>query len=358
VGGGCLWRRRWPHEGKPGKGYQMLLGDSTVDMQEDYIRRMRLPASLAPADGKKCWAMGGLNLKKKVAPATPEKEAEVVLTLLKEIRSKMAIDLDAAPMFHRKVNTEQIVNIRRERLYLVVGGSDAELLTEAMRRKGNITDAVMIPNWKVGPELVEILIEKMKLAIARRKPDCIIVQCMDDSVFFSLSEDDSILPAKKGEDGKVHIEGRVVLCKGEVLEMVLRRLDPLWEATKGIDTVAVIPMVRYVMAGCYDDSNHVKNRTEPGYLTKMRKDLEEFRISLKRHLHGSGQSHCQVMDPSVDLMQLEARHAWGEDPVHPTALAFDKMVTGIKAIEVRIKEEDQSRGDERSKQVTAAGRGQ
>jgi hypothetical protein len=207
-----------------------------------------------------------------------------------------------------------------------------------MRRKGDITDAVKIPDWKVGPELVEVLIEKMKLAIARRKPDCIIVQCMGNSVFFSLSEDGSILSAKKGKDGKVHIEGRVVLCKGEVLEMVLRRLDPLWEATKGIDTVAVIPMVRYVVAGCCDDSNHVKNRTEPGYLTKMRKDLEEFRISLKRHLHGSGRSHCQFMDPSVDLMQLEARHAWGEDPVHPTALGFDKMVTGIKAMEIRIRE--------------------
>jgi hypothetical protein len=44
------------------------------------------------------------------------------------------------------------------------------------------------------------------------------------------------------------------------------------------------------------------------------------------------------MDPTVDLLQLEARHAWGDNAAHPTALGFDKMVTGIKAMELRIGE--------------------
>jgi hypothetical protein len=319
------------------RGYK-LLEDATEDRQGDYRRRMRLPASLSPADGKKCWEMGGFNLKKRLTPASPEKEAEVVLALLNEVRSKMAIDLDPTPSFDRKVNTGQTTSARQKKLYLVVGGIDAERLTEALRRKGEIADAVIIEGWKVTPELVEIMVEKIQLAIARRKPDCIIVQCMDDSVYFSMSEDGSILPAKKGDDGKVHIEGRMVLCKGDVQEMMLRRMDPLWVATKGINTIVIIPMVRYITGGCCEDSSHVRNRTEPDFLTKLKKDLEEFRLSLKRQLNGSGRSHCQVMDPTVDLVQLEARHTWGEDPAHPTGLGFDKMVMGVKAMDLRIDE--------------------
>jgi hypothetical protein len=132
------------------------------------------------------------------------------------------------------------------------------------------------------------MVEKMQMAMARRKPDCIVVQCMDDSVYFSMSEDGSILPAKKGKDEKEHIEGRMVLCKGDVQEMMLRHLDPIWAATKGINTIVMIPMVRFITAGCCDESNHVRNRTEPDFLTKQRKDLEEFRINLKRHLHSDG----------------------------------------------------------------------
>jgi hypothetical protein len=153
-----------------------------------------------------------------------------------------------------------------------------------------------------------------------------------------MSEDGSILLAKIGEDDKEHIEGRMVLCKGDVQKMVLRRLGPLWIATMGINTIVMIPMVRYIAAGCCADSSHVKNRMETDFLTKLRKDLEEFRVNLKRHLHGTGRSQCQVMDPTVDLVQLEERHVWGEDAAHPSALGFDKMVTGIKAMEIRIGE--------------------
>jgi hypothetical protein len=130
----------------------------------------------------------------------------------------------------------------------------------------------------------------------------------------------------------------MVLCKGDVQDMIIRRLDRLWEATKGIDTIVMLPMVRYITAGCCDDSNHVRNRTEPDFLAKLRKDLEEFRIHLKRHLNGTGRSQCQVMDPTVDLLQLDQIHAWNADPAHPAPLGFDKMVIGVKAMEVRISE--------------------
>jgi hypothetical protein len=129
------------------KGFQML-EDDTDERQGDYRRRMRLPASLIPVDCKKCWEIGGFNLKKHVAPASPEKEAEVVLALLSEVRSKKAIDLDPTPSFDRKVSAGQNTNTRQMKLYLVLGGTNANHMAEAMRRKGDVADAVIMKDGK------------------------------------------------------------------------------------------------------------------------------------------------------------------------------------------------------------------
>jgi hypothetical protein len=144
------------------KGLQ-LLEDTTGERQEDFTQRMRLPTSTSPADGKKSWEMGGFSLKKTVAPTSPEKEAEVILALINEVRSKMAIDLDSAPSFDRKVKQGLNCNVQHTKLYLTVGGIDAEWMAEAMRRKGDVVGAVVMAGWKVTPDLVEILAEKSRL---------------------------------------------------------------------------------------------------------------------------------------------------------------------------------------------------
>jgi hypothetical protein len=42
------------------------------------------------------------------------------------------------------------------------------------------------------------------------------------------------------------------------------------------------------------------------------------------------------MDPNVDLCQLEPKLTWGEDPVQPLPLGFDKMALGVKMVEEKL----------------------
>jgi hypothetical protein len=88
---------------------QMMEAGEDYDAQVDYIVRMRLPATTVPAGGKKSWDMGGFKLRTRMNPASTEQESSVILSLINEIRQKMAINIDAAPAFNKKVPAEDEV---------------------------------------------------------------------------------------------------------------------------------------------------------------------------------------------------------------------------------------------------------
>jgi hypothetical protein len=75
---------------------------------------------------------------------------------------------------------------------------------------------------------------------------------------------------------------------------------------------------------------------ELGFVTKLVNDIRETTLGLKRYLAGTGRSQCQAMDPNVDLCQLDLKLAWGDDPVQPLPLGFDKMAMGVKMMEEKL----------------------
>jgi hypothetical protein len=61
-----------------------------------------------------------------------------------------------------------------------------------------------------------------------------------------MSEDGATQAAKGDEEGKEHMAGRLVVGKKYAQELLFRRLDPIWEATKGTNTIVICPMARYL----------------------------------------------------------------------------------------------------------------
>jgi hypothetical protein len=115
-------------------------------------------------------------------------------------------------------------------VYLAVGGDNARYIAEAMSRKGDLVEAVVIPGWKATSVGVQILEGRLLEAISRRKPDVVILECLDDNIYFGLLEDGSSILAKAGEDGIELVEGRLVVGKKDSTELLFKRLEPLWEA--------------------------------------------------------------------------------------------------------------------------------
>jgi hypothetical protein len=61
---------------------------------------------------------------------------------------------------------------------------------------------------------------------------------------------------------------------------------------------------------------------EPDFEVKIRKGLDEARLPIKKFASRNNMHNYQVMDPNVDLAQLDKRMAWGQDPVFPLPLTY------------------------------------
>jgi hypothetical protein len=337
---------------------ETLVAHNDDDLQEDFTVRIRLPTTNDLRKGKRCWVMGGFTVKKSIKPADSCTEAEILLSIIEEIRGKMAINLDPAPTFARVVDVPAAA-VQEGKRYLVVGGNHAKNLAEAMRRKGDTADAVVITNWRATSKGVDFLVDKMNLAISHKRPAVIVLQILDENSFLTLFEDGTQQPAWPDKEGKLHVEGRLVVAKEEVLTVLLKLLEPVWKATEGYHTILMVPMLRYTTGSCCRDKDHLTNRMEPDFVSTLKKGLDEARLVFKRYMSSTGRSTVQMLDPNVDLQQLEKRHAWGADPVYPLPLAYDKMASGVKVVEAKIgKRRPSTReqsAEKRSRQEAAGG---
>jgi hypothetical protein len=113
----------------------------------------------------------------------------------------------------------------------------------------------------------------MRESMTRRKADVIIISCLDDNIYFGISEDrgTGTQESKAGEDGKEHIAGRLVVGKKDMQEMLFRRMEPIL----GINTVVVVPIASYMCKPCCNEAEHVANRMEPDFASNIKQDLRE-----------------------------------------------------------------------------------
>jgi hypothetical protein len=101
---------------------EILVANDDVDVQEGYSRRNHLPATNDARQGKRCWIMAGFYVKNEIKPTELCTEAKVLLSLIEEVRSTKAIDLDPSPSLDRKVPAIYPNMANKDKLYLAVGG--------------------------------------------------------------------------------------------------------------------------------------------------------------------------------------------------------------------------------------------
>jgi hypothetical protein len=298
--------------------------------------RQRLPAF---GGGGKLWVIDGLiGLPELLKPASVGQEKALYETLIEELRSGLALDVEDAPDFDRSVrpggsgggdvnnNSRPLVTTD---VILVVGGSNAQRLSKAFEEEGIAADLVHIPNMRVIRGTGEVLAERLKEAIAKRRPASIVFQYLDNSVFEALTEEGSRIPPRK-LDGRYHFDGDIVVADKATVVKFMRMCRPALNATEGIPTAFIGPMPRYVTGSCCGDAEHMANRSTPGFEAKMRGDLADLNRTVKEFLRNDGYSNIRAMDPWVGLRQYEKRELWGKDPVHILQDKYRALVEGVK----------------------------
>jgi hypothetical protein len=113
-------------------------------------------------------------------------------------------------------------------------------------------------------------------------------------------------------------------------------LEPVWKATVGYKTIVVGPMLRYITGGCCDDPEHIPNRNKPDFTKNLKKEMVMAKNTLREFLRTSGNHHCRVLDPGMDMAGKEPDEIWGDDPTQPRPEVYNSIVAALPMAEARI----------------------
>ena len=325
----------------------VILENGHGGAQLDCSSRVRLPTSISCLDHSKIWSVGSnMKLPNMTAPPSEEQEEKVILSLIKELKLNLALDLDENPCMNR--NPGPMVDNNGKDFYLIVGSSNAWKLAETMQKQGMQVGFVICNNWRATKKSAEDMARNIKEEMENKCYTAIIYLILDNSVFFAQCKDGSRSLPRKGGDGTYHVEGDVTIANKDSQFALLKMCKPILETAKGINMVVVSPMAWYVTAGCCENKTHASNRDNPDYYPRMRDELAAFSANIKNYFFTAGMRHRRVMDPARAVRGLVEAEIWGRDPIHPREEIYSKIADGIREVE-------RSCGSGKSKRKQASG---
>jgi hypothetical protein len=222
------------------------------------------------------------------------KEEKLVMTLLEELRSKLAMYLDTSPAFERGLGQQSKAKLAVD--FLVIGSSNASKLSSALGNMGYACSLVFEANWRIGRSSVDHLARRTAAAIADMDPAVVVLQLLDNSCYYGCSRDGSRTAAKKGDDGKYHLEGEVTVCTHDTQLEHLKAIKGILDAIGKKTCLLVTPLPRYIVAGCCQSPEHCSNRRYQDFREHLMASLEILRKNFKDFLFYDGRRNIKVFD--------------------------------------------------------------
>jgi hypothetical protein len=303
----------------------ILVAAGTDGMQPAVHARHRLPTM----DMRyRTWASSvQIGLPRATRPVGEKEEKDFVCSLISEIRSGMAIDLDPTPSFERGVAAT--IGGEEGEVVLVVGSKQAANMHAEMRRQGLAADLIELPLWRISKTEVDSLLLKIEQEKKDKKIAAVVFQLMDNTVFTAITEEgEKIQPVLR--DNTLHWTGDLSVCDKPILAKLLKILKPVLEATVDFKTVMMGPLPRFVTGSCCEDPGHIPNRGQSGFLNNMVGELEELHKNVRDFLFVEGLRHVRIMNPWVGMRGTSPTNIWGEDPIMVLPAVLPKLVEGVK----------------------------
>jgi hypothetical protein len=313
------------------------------------MRRFRLPSPRG--EEEKLWFSGGvfrgssttpIAIPAKVKPAPQKMENALVIEMIKELRSKLALDLDPSPAFERGLGLQS--SPKKAVDFMVVGSSNASKLAKALEDRGFSVCLVFRANWRITRSNVEHLTVDVGNAIQDMDPATIIYQFLDSSSYYGRARDGSrMAPRRDDDDGKFHLVGDVTVSSKETQLEQFNDLKPLLRLAAKRRCIVITPLPRYVNAGCCLNPDHCSNRRYQDFRQHMLDTLEMLRKNYKDFLYYEGMKSIKVLDPCIDLRGLDETEVWDNDPVHPQPLVYTRIATAVIKMINSMSENDNKR---------------
>ena len=140
-------------------------------------------------------------------------EHAVIESLVNELNLKFNVGLD--PNFstcrYRDTTIQEEQEISED--FILVGSSHAYRISSALSAAEEKVLCLASPFWRLNVENVESTAKSPEEAVKNNPGATVILQLYDRSIYFSSSENGELVLPKRGEDGRYHIVGKLVLAE-------------------------------------------------------------------------------------------------------------------------------------------------
>ena len=299
------------------------------------MRRLLLPVSLWSTQKKK-WACGAAVLPIGADPTVEKVEKEIVVTLIGELNSRMALNLDPEVSFVREPPVPQV----KPDIYIVVGASHAARTAAALEAGGAEVVRLTQPGWRVTRPKVAEMAARLREVLEKADPDCIVVFEMFDSNFYLVrTEEGGLVPICKRINGDYHVDGDLAFAPKELQFTIFGDAKPLLEAASGRRAVLISPIPRYLLKSCCLDASHAGNSRDADYRSGLESAVIESRKFLKDFCFRHGLRNVRVVGPWPALRAL-GESLW-LDPVHMKEHGYITVAGLVRdaAVELAAKQE-------------------
>jgi hypothetical protein len=324
-----------------------LISDSFKGTFRQEKSKIPLPDAFRNSQRERSWTSGGWASPCGAQPAGIELEKSLIGALTSELNSLYNLGLGSETIHDRLEDGEQDPPTRR---YLFIGGSHAIKEGNAMADRGHEVIICAVSGWRPNKTAVEEMAGKVEEALRELTVnDVIVVHMYDNIAYMARSEEGGDLPIRQYVNGEFHVEGELVIAGKDRLYMYFKNTLPLLRLLEGRKVVFLIPLPRYILAGCCNQEDHAPNRSEPGFEDAIRSGLCEVRGFFKDFLFSSNLRGFRLLNPGlcVPAADEDGDPLWGDDdPVHPLYNGYERIVDTIEKEADSLRAGNKRPGDE------------
>ena len=297
-------------------------------VQPDYTCRHRLPTELGNSNTQ-IWNSTGLAaLPSGVKKFTSEMEEEILSRLISDLNGFLALELDGHPDLERDVDRSDMTPLD-DTIFILIGGSHALRTANGLVRRGKRAIAATIGGWKPTADMLAAILAKLGKAVSmcpdKSKIVCVF-QMYDNCSYFCQDEEGNRSAAKKGPDGKFHVQGGSVTAHQDIQYQFFKKTIPVLEAVDGVRKIVLSPLPRYWELKCCKNKNHCVNQLEPDYKQKLEGAVYEMKNNLRAQCFRHGQRNTRVLG-SWHIVKKE-KDLWA-DAVHLSDGGYNLLADSV-----------------------------
>jgi hypothetical protein len=202
-----------------------------------------------------------------ILPLGPEEERMIVGSMLAELNEKFCVGLDPNPSLDRC--TPPSLTAHNAGRTVFIGGSNLGRIAKAAAENGHMVVDLTVKGWIPKSANIGKLCETLK-KLNLTEIDTVVIDSMSNTAFLGTDDDGLPIPAEKSEeDGQYHLNGNLQLAPPSAFKNTIKLVDIVISNTGEAKILLTVPLPRYVLAACCDDTSHVSNRQDPDFLREI-----------------------------------------------------------------------------------------